>query len=1025
MPTKAPAPSRPVISAPEPAARPRASHAPVAQLAPTRSSGGGESLPSSVAAPISTSFGVDVSSIRVHSGGSAAAAARTVGATAFAQGSDIVLGSSARANDLPLMAHEVAHVVQQQSAPRVQLWSPGATDRYEHEAHQASEAVVHGRPFTVRERTTPRVQRFPNVLDWIAEKANVIPGFRMFTLILGVNPINMSSVERSGANILRAVIELIPGGGVITQALEGYGIFEKAGAWAEGQFKALGMVGRAFKQAIDDFIDQTSAWSVVRHPIRTWERAKRIFTDPIDRLIAFGKGLVTGFLKLIRDAVLMPLAKLAKGTKGWPLLIAVLGEDPITREKVPRDPESIIGGFMILAGQQDVFENMKKAKALPRAWSWFVGAMKDLWGLVSGFPGRVIDTLKSLTFTDFILLPRVFIKIGAVLGGFVFDFLNWAGNAAWKLLEIIFDVVSPSAWGYIKKTGAALRSILKNPLPFVGNLVKAAKSGFQNFASNIGAHFKAGLIDWLTGSLPGVYIPKAFSLGEIVTFVFSVLGISWANVRVKLVKVVGEGTVKAMEDGFALVKTLVTEGPAAAWEQIKESLSNLKDMVIGGITDFVIDTVKNKAIPKLIAMFIPGAGFISAILSIYDTVMVFVQKISKIIQVVTGFIDSIVSIAGGNISAAAKRVEGVLAGLLSLAINFLAGFAGLGKVADKLMGVIAKARASVDKGLDALVAWVVKMAKALFTKVFGKKEQAKGAADVRTPQQKSADVAAAVSEAQDLLNANGATPQSVRAQLAGLKTKYGLTRAVLEEVGPTEYDVAVEINPVGKTPKKKFDPSTIKVKDVIRVRFQTPESARAGFLESRAEFSEVRYRYIPADVTDVTGTAISYKTRTEGVSGTVQQSGYETTWIRFQPGTSFAVNAAWQKIKVLNVWSNREDARQVLNWRYHKKFSNPGGKQWEHIIEQTAGGPHTVDNLALTTAQLNADFNVFFGRAHGSFDGLPSTNNLRLRDFLKGKPQSDHIWWKMRCYAIFRVRVVPKSQGTDGEPRGPYQTLDP
>ena len=32
---------------------------------------------------------------------------------------------------------------------------------------------------------------------------------------------------------------------------------------------------------------------------------------------------------------------------------------------------------------------------------------------------------------------------------------------------------------YIKKTGAALKSILKNPLPFVGNLVKAAKLGFH------------------------------------------------------------------------------------------------------------------------------------------------------------------------------------------------------------------------------------------------------------------------------------------------------------------------------------------------------------------------------------------------------------------------------------------------------------------------------------------------------------------------------------------------------------------
>src|SRR5262249_33487097 len=111
-----------------------------------------------------------------------------------------------------------------------------------------------------------------------------------------------------------------------------------------------------------------------------------------------------------------------------------------------------------------------------------------------------------------------------------------------------------------------------------------------------------------------------------------------------------------------------------------------------------------------------GAGFISAILSIYDTIMVFVNKISQIIQVVKGFIDSIVAIAAGQIGAAATRVENALAGVLSLAINFLAGFAGLGKVADKIMGVINKIRAPIDKALDWLVNWIVTAAKTLFAK---------------------------------------------------------------------------------------------------------------------------------------------------------------------------------------------------------------------------------------------------------------------------------------------------------------------
>jgi hypothetical protein len=200
-------------------------------------------------------------------------------------------------------------------------------------------------------------------------------------------------------------------------------------------------------------------------------------------------------------------------------------------------------------------------------------------------------------------------------------------------------------------------------------------------------------------------------------------------------------------------------------------------------------------------MFIPGAGFISAIISIYDTVMVFVQKISKIIQVVTAFVDSIVTIAAGNIGAASKRVESILAGLLSLAISFLAGFAGLGKVADKIMGVINKVRAPIDKALDALIAWIIKMAKSLFSKVFGKKDKP----DERTDAQKAADLDKGAGEANALLVDPATTVEDVRTKLPGIKTKYKLTRLELvsdaqSELTETDHIVA-EVNPAKQGPK--------------------------------------------------------------------------------------------------------------------------------------------------------------------------------------------------------------------------------
>lgn len=656
----------------------------------------GSPLPASVRRFMEPRFNTSFSNVRVHTGDRAASLSRQVNAQAFTAGQHIFFARDRfrpeEPDGLELIGHELTHTIQQ------------------------GEVAQHGEGGGVTQRSPMQVQRFglSDILDWISDKAYNIPGFRMFTIILGVNPITMDRVERSAPNILRAAIEMIPGGALISQALDNHHIFEKVGTWVEKQLSTLGMTGRMIKHAIGEFLDSLG-WRDLLHPGRVWDRAKRIFTDPIDRIIAFIKGLVNGIIKFIKDAILIPLAKLAEGTRGYDLLKAVLGEDPVTGELVPRTADTLIGGFMKLIGQEEVWQNLKKANAVARAWAWFQGALSSLLGFVRRIPGMFKQAFLSLELMDIILVPRAFQKVAAVFGTFIKNFLTWAGDTVWNLLEIIFEVVAPDAIPYLKKVAATFRLILKNPIGFVKNLVKAGIQGFQQFADNIGKHLKTSLIEWLTGSLPGVYIPQSFAFFEIVKFVFSVLGLTWANIRQKLVKAIGETAVKALEVGFDIVKTLVTKGPAAAWEKIQEQLANLKDMAINAIMDFVIETVVKKAVAKIISLMVPGGAFIQAIITIYDTIMVFIAKLQKIIQVAKAFLDSIVSIANGVIGAAANKVESTLAGLLTLAISFLAGFAGLGKIADKVMDIInTKIRQPIDKALDKVVDWIVKIGKSIY-----------------------------------------------------------------------------------------------------------------------------------------------------------------------------------------------------------------------------------------------------------------------------------------------------------------------
>jgi Domain of unknown function (DUF4157) len=752
-------------------------------------------LSPAVQARLERGFGQRMDNVGLHTGPSARAAARAIGARAYTEGERITLGPGESEHDLHLLAHEATHVVQNRRAAGVFRALPADTA-----ARRAPQGEIH--KAEVRKAQTPRagvpqteirkaeapqaqpIRRLPGldaVLDKFADWANVIPFFRLFTIVLGMNPINRARVDRSGPNILRAAVELIPGGGLIVKALETYGIFEKGGAWLEQQVATLGMVGSAVFDALMSFLHATDFSDLVLHPGDSWDNAKRVFTEPIDRLIAFFKSVAQGFIDLIKDAVLKPLAALAQKTPAWDLLCALLGENPITKEPAPQDASAIIGALMKLAGQEEVWQNIQNSGALAKVAAWFGGAKADLIAFVRQIPVLFVAALKSFVIEDLLDLPGAIGRVVGMFGDFAAKFIGWVGKSLLKLLEIVIKAVSPGAWAYVQKTGAALKSILMNPMPFVGNLVKAAKLGLQNFADNIGTHLKTGLISWLTGALEGVYLPQALSLAEIGKFVMSVLGLAWAQVRGKIVKALGptgEKIMSGLEKAADFIVTLVTGGPAALWEMIKEKLTELKDTVIEGIKDFVTSTIVKAAIPKLVAMFIPGAGFVAALVSIYGTIKSFMEQIGKVAAAVMAFVDSIVAIAAGQVGGAAHKVESALAGVLSIAIGLLAGFLNLGNVSAKVMAVVKKVQTAVDKALDKAIAWLIDKAKKAFAWLFGKGDKK----DERTDKEKERDVRLAVDEATKIA-ADSGDLSSIQPNIATLRAKYKLSKLDIVDDG--------------------------------------------------------------------------------------------------------------------------------------------------------------------------------------------------------------------------------------------------
>ncbi|MGZ8158743.1 MAG: phage tail protein [Methylobacter sp.] len=305
-------------------------------------------------------------------------------------------------------------------------------------------------------------------------------------------------------------------------------------------------------------------------------------------------------------------------------------------------------------------------------------------------------------------------KLGKLLLWAAKKFFTWALQKFGYSLEEIEGIISRGA--------AVLKAIFTQPIQFVKNLMNAAITGFKNFGKNFLKHLQDALFEWLTGSLEGLVLPTTWDFKGIISVALQMIGISYQNIRKHMVAVMDEPTVAGLEKSFSLVKTLITEGPMAAWEQIEEMAGEMKKAFIDAVKDFIQTKIIEQAIQWVVSLFIPGAGIIKAIIGIYDTVVFFIKKAKQIMQMISNFLGSIAEIAAGNIGAAADAMERGLARGLSLVISFLAQLLHMSGITNKIKDAIQKIRDKVDAVLLKVAKWIAGKAK----KVWGGVKTAAG-----------------------------------------------------------------------------------------------------------------------------------------------------------------------------------------------------------------------------------------------------------------------------------------------------------
>jgi len=264
----------------------------------------------------------------------------------------------------------------------------------------------------------------------------------------------------------------------------------------------------------------------------------------------------------------------------------------------------------------------------------------------------------------------------------------------------------------LARVASVVGDIIKAPVRFLGNLIDGVKGGILRFKDNILEHLRKGLMSWLFGALAegGIELPDKFDLQGIIKLLASLFGLTWRNIRNRIVKQIGEKAMSAIETGVEIFKLLASGGVAALWQMLMEKLGDIKEMILEQVKDFVITRIITAGITWLIGLLNPAAAFIKACKLIYDIIMFFVNNAERIAKFVNTVIDSAADIVRGNIGGVVAKIEDVLGQMVPILIGFLASVIGIGGIGQKIREIIGKLQKPVTKAIDFVIKTGLKLA---------------------------------------------------------------------------------------------------------------------------------------------------------------------------------------------------------------------------------------------------------------------------------------------------------------------------
>lgn len=536
------------------------------------SKGSGSTLPDPVRSSMESGIGADFSGVRVHTDASAVQMNKELGAQAFTHGSDIYFNEgkydSGSSGGRHLLAHELTHTVQQgaavQKKPEVSKISKSKIQR-----SWLSDGVEYVKG------------KIADGLNWLAEKT--IPGYSLLNVILGKNLITDDPVPRTGENIIKGYMELLPViGSILFNELKETESLNDASVWVEEQVGKFGIDFNQIAKNLNLMWEELSFWNSMKTNVAIFRK----YVSPwLNKFLNFS-GTVQEKVKALRLEGALRLV-------GAHELLQSLKKSPAALKRVVDNPKLIFKFFIdaLKKGFQSFKDNFGQhfKNAL---FGWLFGKAAEmgitmpkqlniagLFSFIAQILGATYQQIRGIVVKKLGPKGEKIVSRLEQTAEIVIDFMTKGPIALWErvkeflvnLKETIFSKITALVTGEIIKTAVTKLVSMLNP---AGAIVQLAMTIYR-----VVKYF----IDWwdtikeiASGILSSITKVALGSVGAAAKFIENLFGKGMKLVIAFLARIFGLG------------------GIATKVKQLLKKISAPVQEVIGKVVGWIVD--KGKAL---------------------------------------------------------------------------------------------------------------------------------------------------------------------------------------------------------------------------------------------------------------------------------------------------------------------------------------------------------------------------------------------------------------------------------------------